>query len=198
MGAFAGRQIKSKHFDIFLPCSDGQWSKADGFLICMVDARLKILYCISLAASYYTTFGEILSLADFATERKRSGYFPEARPIIKGSNVKVPYTFVGGKEFPKTRYMRVPISLNKKQNREIGRALVPAEIVMDMLLSRFGIFQVKHTSAMKKLSNSAILLHNYFLRTNPAYAYLNQLRNDSKKLSGKATPADVKVEDCPH
>lgn len=184
MGAFAGRQIKSEHFDIsasYLVGTTAHWYEADSFTICMVDARLRILYCVSMVSPKNSKFGELLEQVHWATDRKTPGYFP-APSAPKGSLKKLPYTFVGGKLFPATSYMRVPTTGNEEENKEIERGVMPAEIAMDMLVSRFGIFQVKQggLESNAKLVTSIIPLHNYFLRTNTAYADLNQLLKDYK------------------
>lgn len=106
---------------------------------------------------------------------KSQGYIPKPR-APKGSQVKVPYTFVGGKQFWQSDSMRVIVNGNTEKNKEISRALKPAEIAMDMIVSRFGIFQFKHSLLMDgKLLQCVFKLHNFFLKTNPAYADLGQL-----------------------
>lgn len=87
--------------------------------------------------------------------------------------------------------MRVPIYGKDEENREILRGMLPAKITMNMLMSRFGIWKLKHPLVLDKTSallNGLPSLHNYFMQKNPAYADLKRLLDEFKAKPGDEPP----------
>lgn len=149
-------------------------------MILMADARLRITYFVATVSPLDMTLGEMLDDCKLIKDIQRPGCLPKPRATT-GSQHKLPYTFVGNDVFPTRRWLRVP-SKDNKDLEEIKRALTPAEIVADMLVSRFGILRLEHPSYISNnhYTSCAVMLHNYFLRSNPAYADLNGLLKDHK------------------
>lgn len=183
LGAISAALLESEHLDQFIRLSDGKRYPAGQHLAMMVDAKLHMTYCAILAGVLgEDAFEMIMEVCNMA-QAFQAPPLPIPPPRApKGSKVKLPYTFVGDHRLGARTWLRVATEGNDEANKEIERAMTPANIALHMILSRFGVLKLKHPIV---LHNECMLitipvLHNYFMRMNPAYGDLKRLLREYK------------------
>lgn len=175
VGAVTAKSLKSSHRN----CPTIHSDNVELHWILMADAKFQILYnamAMGDSADIYDPMMDAMKL-----ELLTPNPFPAPR-APKGSKVKQPFTLVGDHRYSERSWLRVAKYGQEEQNLEVQRAMTPANIALNMLVTRFGFLQLKTPLLCQAgiVGNAIPILHNYLLRVSPAYGDLDRLAAEYK------------------
>ena len=136
------------------------------------DAHYRFLY-VDIGASGRRSDGGVFGNSSLCNllERKLLN-IPSPSPIVAGSNVNIPFVFLGDEAFPLKEYLMRPFPKKKLNlqrriyNFRQARARRPIENSFGILASKWRIFRkpiIADLDTIKKIVKASVCLHNWLI-----------------------------------